>query len=186
MNEAAFLKTLDEKMKKTLQNLKGEFGKIRGNRATVTLLDDVRVDYYGTSTPLNQMATLSTPEPRTITISPWDKTAIPAIEKAIQASGLGLGSNNDGHIVRVTLPSLTEERRRDLVKHLKKIAEETRVALRNVRRDTNELVKAELKSKTITEDDEKRLLKKIQEATDEFVKNVDAMAGAKEKDVMEV
>lgn len=186
MSEANILKPIEEKMKKSLANLKNEFMKIRGNRASVSILDNVRVDYYGTSTPLAQMATISTPEPRTITISPWDKSVIPAIEKAIQTSDLGLTPANDGTVIRLAMPALTEERRRDLVKVVKKIAEETRVGLRHIRRDGNEVVKVELKNKTITEDDEKRILKKIQDMTDDHVRQVDASATAKEKDIMEV
>jgi ribosome recycling factor len=186
MNEAALIKSIDDKMQKTMQNLKAEFGKIRGNRASLAILDDIKVDYYGNMMPLKQIATLSTPEPRTITISPWDKSAIAAIEKTIQMSSIGITPNNDGTIIRLTMPALTEERRKEFVKIVKKISEEARVALRHIRRESNDQVKNDLKAKTITEDDEKRLSKKIQDMTDEFVRQVDSMATGKEKDIMEV
>jgi ribosome recycling factor len=186
MSEAEILRSLDDKMKKALHNVKAEFGKIRGSRASLTLLEGIRADYYGNPTPLSQMATLSTPDPRTITISPWDKSAIAAIEKAIQTSDLGVAPTNDGNVVRLNMPALTEERRRDLVKVVKKIAEEARVALRHVRRDANEAIKAALKAKTLSEDDEKRLLKKVQDLTDDYTRQVDQAANNKEKDILEV
>ena len=186
MTEQELIKLLDERMKKSIQSVKSEFAKIRGNRASTAILDDVRVDYYGTPMPLTQLSAISTPEPRTIVISPWDKSAIALIEKAIQQADLGLGINNDGNVVRLNLPPLTEERRKELVKVVKRIAEECRVAMRHIRRDGNELVKAELKAKKITEDDEKRLLKKVQDMTDEAIRQIDSSCANKEKDIMEV
>ncbi len=180
------VKKLEDRMEKAVANLKSEFGKVRSNRASVNLVDSIQVDYYGTPTPLKQMASISTPEPRLITITPWDKSAAANIEKAIQKAELGVSPANDGNLIRINLPPLTEERRRDLVKIVKKMAEESRVALRHIRRDGNDEIKNKLKTKSITEDDEKRLLKNIQETTDKFVAQVDEIAHSKEKDIMEV
>lgn len=186
MDETSVMNELESRMNKTIEALKTEFGKIRGGRASVKLLDSIRVDYYGTSTPLNQMATLSTPEPRLISISPWDKSAVPMIEKAIMTADLGLTPANDGTTIRLNVPALTEERRRDLVKVIKRTAEDARVSLRNIRRDSNDHIKADAKDKDITEDDEKRLLKKVQEMTDKFIHTVEELTEKKEKDIMEV
>ena len=180
------IQNLKSKMEKTVENLREEFLKIRGNRASVSLVDEIKVDYYGTVTPLKQMATLSTPEPRQITVTPWDKSAIPLIEKAIQQSDLGLSPANDGNMIRLNLPALTEDRRKELVKVAKKIAEDSRVSVRHIRREANDAIKAKTKDKEITEDDEKRLLKSVQSSTDDVISKIDAMLDSKEKDILEV
>jgi len=173
-------------MEKGLHNFQEEMAKIRTGRASVSLLDDVRVEYYGSQVPLNQVATLSTPESRLIVIAPWDKSAISAIMKAIQKADLGLQPVDDGKVVRLSLPPLTEERRKDIVKMAKKIAEESRVAIRNVRRDGNEHLKKIQKSGDMSEDDLRRSEHSIQELTDDFIKKVDESLQKKEKEIMEI
>jgi ribosome recycling factor len=175
-----------EKMEKTLATLAHELAKVRTGRASTSLLDEIRVDYYGTLTPLNQMATLGVPEPRLITISPWDASIISAIEKAISASELGLTPSNDGKVIRVPVPALTEERRKDLVKVIKKYGEEARIALRHVRREAMDELKELEKNKTITEDEHKHFNAEVQKLTDGFVKKVDDSLEHKEKEIMEV
>jgi ribosome recycling factor len=179
-------KDVTDKMEKGLGSLKTEFGKIRTGRATPALLDTVRVNYYGNPTPLSQMATVSAPEPRLLLIQPWDQSAIVDIEKAIQTSDLGLTPQNDGKIVRVPIPPLTEERRKDLVKVINKVAEDCRVAIRNVRRVGMEDLKKAEKEKAISEDDHKRAQTKVQSLTDDYIKKVDALAQAKSKEVLEI
>jgi len=152
----------------------------------VSLLDNIRVDYYGTPTPLNQVATLHVPEPAMITAQPWDSSVIGAIEKAIRSSDLGLNPANDGKLIRIPIPALTQERRKDLVKHLHGVAEEHRVSLRNIRRDANEALKKLMKDKAISEDDERRGLDEVQKMTDGFMKKVDELAKAKEKEILEM
>ncbi len=174
------------RMDKVLSDLQHAMAAIRTGRASVALLDPVRVDYYGTPTPLNQLASLHVPEPNLITVQPWDVSQIGAIEKAIRASGLGLNPFNDGRIVRVPIPPLTEERRRELVKHLHGVAEEHRVAVRNVRRDANEAIKKMLKDKLISEDDERRALDEIQKITDSYMQKLDQAVKAKEKEILEL
>jgi len=159
---------------------------VRTGRANVAILDGLRVDYYGTPTPLNQVASVNAPDPRLITIKPWERSLIPEIEKVIRSSQLGLNPSSDGEIVRLPMPPLTEERRRDLVKMVKKMAEESKVGLRNARRDANEMLKEFLKDKDITEDEEKAGLKKVQEATDAAVTKVDDLVAKKEKEIMEI
>jgi len=173
-------------MEKAIEALKRELGRVRTGRASLTLLEDVRVDYYGTPTPLNQVGTLAVPEPRLITIQPWEKNLIPEIEKAILKSDLGLNPNSDGVLVRLNIPALTEERRKEMVKVIKRIGEETKVAIRNARRDANDSLKKLQKDKDITEDDQKLGEKEIQELTDSFVKKVDEILTVKEKEVMEI
>jgi ribosome recycling factor len=173
------------KMEKVLTDLQGEMTSIRTGRANVSLLDKIRVDYYGTPTPLNGVATLHVPEPSMITIQPWDVSQIGLIEKAIRTSDLGLNPSNDGKIVRVPIPPLTEERRKEIVKRLHGVAEDHRVALRNVRRDGNEHVKKLMKDKAISEDDERRALDEIQKMTDATMQRLDAMVKTKEKELME-
>ncbi len=173
-------------MEKVLSDLQHEMASIRTGRASIGLLDGIRVDYYGTPTPLNQVATLHVPEPSLITVQPWDVSQIGAIEKAIRASDLGLNPSNDGKIIRVPIPPLTEERRRQLVKHLHAVTEEHRVAIRNVRRDANESVKKLLKDKVISEDDERRAHESIQKLTDEFIQKVDQASKTKEKEILEL
>lgn len=173
-------------MAKSVEALKRDLGKVRTGRASLSLLDDVRVDYYGTPTPLNQVGTLAVPEPRLITIQPWEKNLIPAIEKAILKSDLGLNPSSDGQLIRLAIPALNEERRREMVKGIRKMGEDTKIAIRNVRRDSNEQLKQLQKDKEITEDDQKRGEKSVQELTDEFIKKVDEILAAKEKEVMEI
>jgi ribosome recycling factor len=172
------LKDLQANLDKGIDALKKDLGKVRTGRANVAILDGLRVDYYGTPTPLHQVASVSAPDPRLITIKPWEKSLIPEIEKLIRSSQLGLNPSSDGE--------LTEERRRDLAKVVKKMAEESKVALRNARRDANEMLKEFLKEKDITEDEEKAGLKKVQEATDGAVTKVDELVAKKEKEIMEI
>jgi ribosome recycling factor len=175
-----------DRMQKTLDNLANDFKRLRTGRASISLVDGIRVEYYGTSTPLNQLATLTIPEPRTIMIQPWDTTIIGEVEKAILRSELGLTPMNDGKVIRINVPPLTAERRRDLVKVIKKMAEETKVAVRNVRRDANEMVKDLKKEKEISEDDQFRAQEETQKITDEFIKKIDALYGIKEKEILEI
>jgi ribosome recycling factor len=174
------------RMEKVLTALQHDMGNIRTGRASVNLLDNIRVDYYGSPTPVNQVANLHVPEPFLITIQPWDNSMIGAIEKAIRNSDLGLNPGNDGKIIRVPIPQLTEERRKEFVKKLHHIAEEHRVSLRNARRDANEQAKKLMKDKLISEDDERRSLDDIQKLTDSYVQKLESAVKAKEKDIMEV
>ena len=175
-----------QRMEKVLADLQNAMVNIRTGRASVNLLDGVKVDYYGTPTPINQVGTLHVPEPFMITIQPWDTSQIGPIEKAIRNSDLGLNPGNDGKIIRVPIPQLTEERRKEFVKKLNHVAEEHRVGLRNVSRDANEQAKKLLKDKLISEDDERRGLEEIQKMTDGYMQKLEAAAKAKEKDIMEV
>jgi ribosome recycling factor len=174
------------RMEKVLSDLQHDMAGVRTGRASVTLLDSVRADYYGTPTPLNQMATLHVPEPTLITLQPWDVSLIGAIEKAIRAGDLGLNPSNDGKIIRVPIPPLTEERRKELAKKLHHIAEDHRVAMRNIRRDANENVKKLVKDKTISEDDDRRAHDEIQKLTDANIQKLDQAVKVKEKEVMEL
>ncbi|MBM4278011.1 MAG: ribosome recycling factor [Deltaproteobacteria bacterium] len=174
------------KMEKTIVTLKTDLNKVRTGRASLALLDDIRIDYYGTSTPLSQMATLAVPEPRLITIQPWDPTTIVEIEKAILKSELGLTPMNDGKIIRINIPRLTEERRKELVKVVKKMGETTKVALRNIRRDANEQVKGLEKNKKISQDQLHQWMDKVQTATDKYIEKVDTVLSAKEKEILEI
>lgn len=186
MDEKALFKEMRESMEKAVKNLSHEFNKIKTGRASLSLLEDIRVEYYGTKLPLNQVATLSVPESRTITIQPWDVKAISLIEKAILQSDLGLTPINDGKIIRLNIPPLTEERRKELVKIAGKMAEEARIAIRNVRRHTNEKLKKLEKDKEISEDEFHRLHEKVQEITDEHIEKVNKLLKAKEEEIMEV
>ena len=177
---------LHERMSKTLSNFKGELTKIRTGRASPALLDNVKVDYYGTEMPINQVASVSAPEARLIQISPWEGNMLQAIEKAILTSDLGLNPQNDGKIIRVPQPMLTEERRKEMVKHIKKMGEECKIALRNERRTANEDVKKLEKDKKLAEDDAKKAGDLVQKKTDEFVAEVDKVLAAKEKEIMSV
>ncbi len=179
-------KKAKEKMNHSIEFLKKDFSAVRTGRASLSLFDGIMVDYYGTQTPLNQVATLSVPEPMMITIQPWDQNLIPAIEKAILQSNLGLNPSNDGKIIRVAIPALTEERRKQLVKLVKKRAEEARVAIRNIRREINEELRKMEKSKVISEDVLKKSLNEIQELTDQHIKDVDRALKHKEDEIMEV
>lgn len=171
---------------KALEALSHELGAIRTGRASIAILDHVKVDYYGTLTPVNQLATLAVPESRTITIQPWDSSATHAIEKAIMTSDLGLMPTNDGKIIRINMPPLTEERRKEFVKLAKKYGEECKVGIRNIRRDANESLKKLEKDKAISEDELKKLVKDVQDITDRQIGRVDEMIAQKEKDIMEV
>ncbi len=173
-------------MEKAIEVLKKDFSKVRTGRASVALFDDIRVDYYGTPTPLNQVASLAVPEPRLITVQPWEKRLIPEIEKAILKSDLGLNPTSDGQLVRIAIPPLTEERRKEMVKLVKRMGEETKIAIRNSRRDGNEALKKLEKNKEISEDELKRGEKEIQDLTDQFVKKTDDVVAQKEKEVMEI
>ena len=174
------------RMEKALADLQHEMASIRTGRASLGILDHVRVDYYGTPTPLNQVANLHVPEPSLITIQPWDVSQIGPIEKAIRTSDLGLNPSNDGKLIRLPIPPLTEERRKDLVKKLHAAAEHHRVSVRSIRRDSNEAVKKLLKDKKITEDDDKKAHDEIQKMTDGYMLKIDQAAKAKEKDILEI
>ncbi len=175
-----------DRMEKCLSAFRGELAKVRTGRASTSMLDDIRVDYYGTPTPLNQVGTLSVPEPRMITISPWDATAIPLIEKAIIKSDLGLTPANDGKLIRIPIPALNEERRKEMVKLARKYGEEAKVAIRHVRREALDELKALEKDKKMPEDEAKHLGAEVQKLTDAYVKKVDESLEHKEKEVMEV
>jgi len=180
-----YIVKLNEEMVKSLDSLKREFSKVRTGRASISLLDGIKVDYYGTQTPLNQIATLSVPEPRLITIQPWDATVIKEIEKAIMKSDLGLTPVNDGKIIRVSIPPLTEQRRMELVKVVKKMAENCKVSIRNHRRDFNEDLKQKKKDKEVSEDEFFKGQKDVQDITDDYIKKSDELTQAKEKEILE-
>lgn len=175
-----------EKMQKSFDALLHQFSRVRTGRASASILDDVRINYYGSPTPVKQLCNISIPEPRTIVVQPWDKTTLADIEKAILAANLGITPENDGNVIRLPFQPLTEEKRRDIVKNLKKLAEDARVAIRNIRRDANEQAKKMKKDSEISEDDEKKLLKELQDFTDDWIKKVDEAEKAKEKEIMEV
>ena len=177
---------MDEHMDKTIEALRRDYSKVRTGRASTGLLDDVRIDYYGTPSPISQVATLAIPEPRTMTIQPWENKLIPAIEKAIMNANLGFTPANDGRVIRIVLPPLTEERRKEIVKNLKKSAEEAKVAVRNIRRDAIEKLKKLEKDKQISEDELKKIEKQVQDHTDLHVAKIDEVLAHKEKEVMEV
>jgi ribosome recycling factor len=172
-------------MQASIENLKRELAKRRTGRANVSMLDGVKVDYYGTLSPLNQVASLQVPDPRMITIKPWEKALVPVIEKALQQSNLGLNPSSDGELIRIPIPPLTGERRKQLVKDVKGVGEDSKVALRNQRREANETLKLAEKEKEISEDDLRRGLAKVQEVTDTFVKQVDVLIAEKEKEILE-
>ena len=174
------------RMEKAITDLQHEMATIRTGRASVSILDHIRVDYYGTPTPLNQLANLHVPEPSLITLQPWDVSQIGAIEKAIRSSDLGLNPANDGKIIRIPIPPLTEERRKEFVKRLHTMAEHHRVAVRNIRRDANDHMKKLLKDKKITEDEEKRALDEMQKMTDAHMQKIDSASRSKEKELMEI
>lgn len=179
-------KSQEERMTKTIEALKREFASLRAGRATPALLDRVMVDYYGTPTPISQVAKIAVPEPRMIVIQPWEKPMLKVIEKAIMKSDLGLNPNSDGTVIRLSIPQLTQERRGELVKVVNKKAEEAKVALRNLRRDANDAIKKLEKAKEITEDDRKQGLDDLQKLTDKYVKLIDTVKAGKEKEIMEV
>ena len=176
----------ERRMDKTKEDLQHELATIRTGRASVAILDPVRVDYYGTPSPLNQVANLSVPEPALILVQPWDVSQIGAIEKAIMSSNLGLTPANDGKVIRLPIPPLTEERRKELVKQLHQVVEQHRVAARNIRRDANEVAKKLLKDKEISEDEQHKNHDDIQKLTDETIATIDSIGAAKEKEILEI
>jgi ribosome recycling factor len=176
----------NQRMQKAIDSLKKDLSRIRTGRATPALLDGITADYYGSPLPINQVANISVPDARMIVVQPWEKSMLKEIEKAIQTSDLGLNPQNDGNIIRLPIPPLSEERRKDLFKNCKKIGEECKVGLRNVRRDSNEKLKKAEKDKTVTQDDGKKGQDDIQKVTDKFIKTIDDLLGQKEKEIMEV
>jgi len=177
---------LRTRMEKAVEDFRKELAALRTGRASVHMLDSVNVDYYGTAMPLSQIAQVHAPEAQLITVQPFDPSSLGAIDKAIRSADLGLNPMNDGKLIRVPVPPLTEERRRDLVKRLHKVLEDHRTAIRNIRRDGNELIKKTLKDKKITEDDERRSLEEIQKLTDDEIKKMEDMGKAKEKEILEI
>ncbi|WAH35377.1 ribosome recycling factor [Alicyclobacillus dauci] len=180
------IQNVQERMDKVLSNLRREFASVRAGRATPAMLDKVTVEYYGSPMPINQVAGISSPEPRLLVISPWEKSMLSEIEKAIQRSDLGLNPANDGNVIRLSIPALTEERRQELVKQVRKLAEEARISIRNVRRDGNDELKKSEKNGDLTEDEVRRFMDKIQQVTDKFIAQVDSLLEDKEKDVTQV
>lgn len=177
-------KTTEDKMKQAITSLSEDFKKVRTGRAQVSMLDNIRVDYYGNPTPLNQVASVSCPDARSFLITPWETAVLKGIETSIVKSDIGMAPINDGKVIRLKLPDLTEERRKELVKKTKKMVEDARVAVRMARRDANDLLKQALKDKAISEDENKQFLEQIQKVTDNYVKDVDRIAEEKEKDIM--
>ena len=184
MNE--LIKNTEDKMNKTISALERDFKSIRAGRANASVLDRITVDYYGVPTPIGQMAAVSVPEPRVLMIQPWDASSIKDIEKSIRTSGIGINPQNDGRVIRLSFPPLTEERRKEIVKSVKKMSEDSKVAIRNTRRDAIEKLKALKKSNTITEDDVSNGEKKIQNLTDKFCKEIEELADIKEKEILEI
>jgi ribosome recycling factor len=182
----AVIDAMTQSMDKSIQSLKAELAKVRTGRASTALVDTVHVDYYGSNVPLNQVANITTPDARTIQVSPWEAGTIGAIEKAILAANIGLTPQNDGKVVRIPLPQMTEERRKEMVKLVKKMGEETKVAIRNHRRDGNEELKKQEKAKTISEDDAKKAMDLVQKKTDEKTAEVDKVVAGKEKEILTV
>jgi len=184
MNE--LIKNTEERMQKTIAALERDYKAVRAGRANAAVLDRITVDYYGAPTPIQQMAAVSVPEPRTLMIQPWDASTLKEIEKAILTSDIGINPQNDGRVIRLMFPPLTEERRKEIVKDIRKTAEESKVAVRNQRRDALEKLKGLKKSNAITEDDETNGEKKIQNLTDKYCKEIDSMSADKEKEIMEI
>ena len=180
------IKNYDEKMLKTIEVVKANFASVRAGRANAGVLDRITVEYYGTPTPLNQVAAVSSPDPRTLVIQPWDGSLLKAIEKAIQTSDLGINPQNDGKVIRLAFPQLTEERRKELTKQVKKYGEEGKVAVRNIRRDAMDEIKKKTKKSEITEDDQKNLEKELQDLTDKRCKEIDELTAKKDKELMAV
>ena len=175
-----------DRMQKTLDVMQANFAAVRAGRANAAVLDQIRVDYYGTPTPINQIASIASPDPRTLTIQPWDAGTMKLIEKAIQASDLGINPQNDGRLIRLACPQLTEERRKELIKQVRKYGEESKTAIRNIRRDAMEDFKAQKKKSEITEDDQKNAEKDIQKLTDDYVKQIEQLVEKKEKELSEI
>lgn len=182
----AFCKDYDKKMEKTIAAVKTDFASIRAGRANAQVLDRISVEYYGSPTPLNQVASVSSPDPRQLVIQPWDRTLLKAIEKAINLSELGINPQNDGRVIRLSFPQLTQERRKELVKQARKYGENGKVAVRNIRRDAMDKIKAMKKKSEITEDDAKDYEKDLQNLTDKRCKEIDSLTAAKEKELMSV
>ena len=180
------IKNYDEKMLKTIEVVKANFASVRAGRANAGVLDRITVEYYGTPTPLNQVAAVSSPDPRTLVIQPWDGSLLKAIEKAIQTSDLGINPQNDGRVLRLAFPQLTEERRKELTKQVKKYGEEGKVAVRNIRRDAMDEIKKKTNKSEITEDDQKNLEKELQDLTDKRCKEIDELTAKKDKELMAV
>jgi len=178
--------TATEKMQKSFDSLLHNYSKVRTGRASASILDDIRINYYGQPTPVKQLCNISIPEPRTIIVQPWDKTTLADIEKAILGANIGITPENDGNVIRLPFQPLTEDKRKDIVRELKKIAEDARVAIRNIRREANDQAKKMKKDSEISEDDEKKLLKEIQDITDEWIAKIDEVEKSKEKEIMEV
>ena len=179
-------KEFEHKMKRTCENLSSQLATIRAGRANASVLDQVQVDYYGSPTPINQVASIATPDPRSLLIQPWDASVLKGIEKAILASDLGINPQNDGRMIRLVFPPLTEERRRDLVKQTKKYGEESKVAIRNIRRDAIDKFKKMQKASEMTEDDYKIAEKDMQKLTDDYIKEIDKIIAKKEKELTEI
>ena len=182
----AIKKSAEEKMKKAVKALEDDFKTIRTGRASAALFENIRVDYYEQKVPLNQVATISIPEARLVIIQPWDRSVLPEIEKAIQKSELSVNPNNDGKVIRIAIPPLTEERRKELAKVAKNIAEKSRVSIRNVRRDTNEDIKKQEKDSSLSEDQAKRGMDEIQKLTDKYIEEINTVLGKKDKEIMEI
>ena len=173
-------------MQKSFESLLHQYSKVRTGRASASILDDIRINYYGQPTAVKQLCNISIPEPRTIVVQPWDKTTLADIEKAILGANIGITPENDGNVIRLPFQPLTEDKRKEIVKNLKKLAEDSRVAIRNIRRDANEQAKKMKKDSEISEDDEKKLLKEVQDLTDDWIKKIDEVERSKEKEIMEV
>ena len=186
MNEKDVIKETKPRMEGVIEDFRRKLATVRTGRAAVSLLDTVLVDYYGTPTPLNQMASVHAPEPQMLTVQPWDQSQIGAVEKAIRAADLGLNPSNDGKLVRIPIPPLTEERRKQLAKQVHDIAEDHRTAIRNVRRDGNERLKKMLKDKLVSEDAERDALDEIQKLTDNYIRKIDELSKSKEQEIMSV
>jgi ribosome recycling factor len=182
---AEIKKMVKDKMESTVDHLRREFGGVRTGRASLALLDNIKVDYYGTPTPLRQVAALSVPDSRQIAIQPWEPNLVPEIEKAILASDLGLTPGNDGKVVRISIPALTEDRRKELVKHCKKMGEDAKIVIRNIRRDGNEELKDQQKSGSVSEDGLRKSQDEIQKLTDEFIRKIDEVIKHKENEILE-
>jgi ribosome recycling factor len=186
MDRETLLLDAEERMEKALASLEKDFAKLRTGRASASLVDDIKVDYYGTPTPIQQLASVAVPDSRTVTIQPWDKNSFGLVEKAVLKSDLGLTPMNDGKLIRISIPPLTEERRRDLTRVARKYAEEGKIAVRNIRRDVNDALKKLEKDKSLSEDEWKKAVDEVQKLTDAFVARIDAKAAAKEKEIMEI
>ena len=186
MNSREEITQIRHRMEKAVEDLRKELAAIRTGRASISILDSIQVDYYGVPTPINQAAQLGTPDATLITVQPYDVSLVGPIEKAIRASDLGLNPSNDGRVIRIPIPPLTEERRKTLAKHVHKVLEDHRTAVRNIRRDGNEHMKKMLKDKAISEDEEKKSLEEIQKLTDDFIRKLEDVAKAKEQEIMKV